>query len=61
MIDYWQNNDSTYIREIDRIRFKKYVEMTGKDFFKIPWSAENLNKMEEWYLELAEKYEKENL
>lgn len=43
-----------FIRPIDYIRFEKFKEITHKDVF-YAMSADHLNEMEEWYMNLAEK------
>ena len=48
-----------FIRPIDYVRFDKYRNCIGADQMEFAMSAENLNKMEKWYLDLAEKYGKE--
>lgn len=61
--NYWKNLNETpteeknyqFIRPIDLIRFKAYRESIGVDADKMAMNAENLNKMEEWYLKLAEE------
>lgn len=44
-----------FIRPIDYIRFDEYRKSLGKEVREFPMSAENLNKMEQWYLELVRK------
>ena len=44
-----------FVRPIDYIRFDAYRKYLGKDVMEFPMSAENLNNMEKWYLELAKK------
>jgi len=47
-----------FIRPIDYIRFDEYRKALGVNEKEFAMSAENLNKMEKWYLELAEKERK---
>ena len=71
--NYWRNlsdfKDSTkeeqelmgkfnFIRPIDYIRFNAYRKYLGKDVMEFPMNAENLNNMEQWYLDLADKESK---
>ena len=44
-----------FIRPIDYIRFDAYRKYLGKDVMEFPMSADNLNNMEKWYLDLAKK------
>ena len=61
--NYWKNDRDVseeerklqFIRPIDYIRFDEYRKSLGKEVMEFPMSAENLNKMEQWYLELARK------
>ena len=59
-IDFWENaypgkepGDDKLIREIDKIRFDVWMRANNLDPEETAWSAENFNKMEEWYLNLA--------
>lgn len=61
-IDFWKNYSGPLgnqlgwdrtIREIDKIRFDTWMKANNLNPEETAWSAENLNKMEEWYLNLA--------
>jgi hypothetical protein len=61
--NYWKNVDDIpeeerklqFVRPIDYIRFDEYRKSLGKEVTEFPMCAENLNKMEQWYLNLARK------
>ena len=63
--NYWKNVSDIpeeerklqFVRPIDYIRFDEYRKSLGKEVMEFPMCAENLNKMEQWYLELARKEE----
>ena len=48
-----------FVRPIDYIRFETYRDCIGADPKKFAMSAKHMNEMEKWYLELAEKYGKD--
>lgn len=64
-IDFWENynepgkepGDDKLIREIDKIRFDAWVKANNLKPEETAWSAENFNKMEEWYLNLASAWQ----
>ena len=64
-VDFWENynepgkepGDDKLIREIDKIRFDAWVKANNLDPKETAWSAENFNKMEEWYLNLASAWQ----
>lgn len=64
-IDFWENynepgkepGDDKLIREIDKIRFDAWMKANNLKPEETAWSAENFNKMEEWYLNLASAWQ----
>lgn len=59
-IDFWEDaypgkepGWDRVIREIDKIRFDAWMKANDLNPEETAWSAENFNKMEEWYLNLA--------